>query len=94
MDEIDFLKVVDKPAGILTPDQLARLLRVAGADMILFVAIGAFTGMRASEIRRLDWRQVNLAEGYIEVFARISKTATRRSVKIQPALRAWLEAQE
>lgn len=54
------------------------------------LVIGAFAGLRMAEIFRLDWSEVDLARGFIEVKASKSKTAQRRLVTIQPNLRAWL----
>jgi integrase len=84
-------KVVDKPIGILTPDALARLLEAACPHTLPYIAIGAFAGVRSAELQRLDWSEVDLEEGFIEIRAAKSKTATRRLIKIQPCLRAWLE---
>src|SRR5262249_45915491 len=76
--------------GILTPKQLAGLIRTAPAEIKLYLALGAFTGMRASEILRLDWDDVNFERGHITVAADKAKTATRRLVPIQPNLMQWL----
>jgi integrase len=54
------------------------------------VTIGAFAGLRSSEIARLDWKEVRLDAGVVEVTAGKSKTASRRLVPISPNLRAWL----
>ena len=54
------------------------------------LAIGAFAGLRESEIKRLDWGEVNLQRGYVEVKAAKAKTAKRRVVRIQPNLAQWL----
>ena len=51
---------------------------------------GAFTGMRSSEVLRLDWQDVNFERSFITVAAEKSKTATRRLVPIQPNLMLWL----
>jgi integrase len=76
--------------GILTPKQFAGLIRTAPAEIKLYLALGAFTGMRASEILRLDWGDVNFERGHITVAADKAKTATRRLVPIQPNLMQWL----
>jgi integrase len=76
--------------GVLTPKQLAGLISKAPADIKLYLAIAAFTGMRASEILRLDWDDVNFERGHITVAADKAKTATRRLVPIQPNLMQWL----
>ena len=55
------------------------------------LAIGAFAGLRDAEIKRLDWSEVDLARGLIEVKAAKAKTARRRIIPIQPNLAAWLQ---
>jgi integrase len=83
-------KVIDAPAGILSVDELSRLLANTSAELIPFVAIGAFAGLRRAELERLDWKEIDLVEGLIEVTARKAKSARRRFVKIQPNLLLWL----
>jgi len=83
-------KVVDSPPGILTVQQTARLLEAASPELLPYVAIGAFAGLRRAELERLDWSDVHFADNLIEVTAQKSKTARRRFVKIQPNLREWL----
>jgi integrase len=75
--------------GILTPEELTRLLNVAAKDTLAYWAIAAFTGLRASELERLEWSDVN--HDHILVRARNSKTKTRRAVDIQKNLLRWLE---
>jgi integrase len=76
--------------GILTPKELASLMKKATADVALYLALGAFTGMRSSEILSLDWADVNFERGHITVSPEKAKTATRRLVPIQPNLAQWL----
>jgi len=57
---------------------------------VQFLAIGAFAGLRHAEIERLDWREVRLADRFIEVTAGKSKTASRRLVPITDNLAKWL----
>lgn len=85
-------KVKAKPVGVLTPEQTQRLLECADATLRPALAIGAFAGLRHAEIFRLDWREVHLDRGFIEVTAAKSKTASRRLVTILPNLKAWLES--
>jgi len=54
------------------------------------LAIGAFAGLREAEIQRLDWSEVDLMRGHIEVKAAKAKSARRRIVAIQLNLAAWL----
>ena len=55
-----------------------------------FITIGAFAGLRHAEIQRLDWAEVRLDDGLIEVKASKAKTASRRLVPITENLKAWL----
>jgi integrase len=97
---VDKVRVADKPAAIFRPDELRRLLDAAAEadalpdrkvpERLPLLVIGAFAGLRQAEILRLDWSEVNLETGYIEVKAAKSKTAQRRLVPIQPNLRVWL----
>jgi integrase len=87
------VKLPENPPEIFTVDELRALLEAAGRiapDVLPMLAIGAFTGLRDAEIKRLDWNEVNLARGYVEVKAAKAKSARRRIVPIQPNLAAWL----
>src|SRR5260370_12741400 len=76
--------------GILKPEQLAYLLERAPEKIALFFALGAFAGMRSSEILRLEWGDVNFERRFITVAPEKAKTATRRLVPIAPNLQLWL----
>lgn len=88
------VKIVARPIGVLTPQQTESLLKCADTAIRPALAIGAFAGLRTAEIARLDWREVKLDRGYIEVTAAKSKTASRRLVKILPNLKEWLESSD
>jgi len=83
-------KVIESKVGILTVSQTARLLEASPRELLPFVAIGAFAGLRRAELERLDWSEVDLRSGLIEVTASKAKSARRRFVKIRPNLTAWL----
>jgi integrase len=94
--EADLLARVEKrsekpnPVEIFTPAQLAALLKKASAEIAPCLALGAFAGLRAEEILRLDWADVEKRPGFIEVAAHKAKTATRRIVPISDNLARWL----
>jgi len=90
MPEVSLAKVFAGEPGILSPEQVARLLESADEETLPFWAIGAFAGLRSAEIERLQWEQVNFEDGLIEVTAKSSKTASRRHVKIEANLHRWL----
>lgn len=84
-------KEVEGIVGILSVEQTAALLEHSPAELIPYVAIGAFAGLRRAELERLDWREVDAQGGLIEVTAKKAKSARRRFVRIQPNLAAWLK---
>ena len=81
-----------KEPDIFTPKQAASLILASrDEDILAFHVIGLFAGLRVSEITRLDWSEVDILGGFIEVKAANSKTRRRRLVPIQENLKAWLE---
>src|SRR4030095_3879665 len=87
----ELAKHVDAPPGILTVPEAAKLLEVSSDDVLPYVAIGLFGGLRSAELEKLDWQEIDLKRGFIEVKAHKAKTARRRLVKIEPVLKAWLQ---
>ncbi|MFZ4483346.1 MAG: site-specific integrase [Chthoniobacterales bacterium] len=76
--------------GVLTPDELAAMLSAAEARILPSIVLGAFAGLRQAEIKRLDWRNVDLAEGVVTLDAGTTKTNSRRAVRLPAAAVAWL----
>jgi integrase len=92
-DEIESVAVVKDRDGeieVFTPAELAEILKSANERMIPFLVLGAFAGIRHSEIQRLDWNNIHFDDGIIEIGAAKAKTASRRIVPIVPNLREWL----
>ena len=96
--EKNIFATIDKPkvkaketVGIFTPDELQAILSEAHSDMLPWLAIGAFAGLRTAELDRLHWEDINFERGHVEVKSSKSKTAKRRLVPITDALAAWLE---
>ena len=79
---------------IYTPWEVAQFLRFARVELIPFLSIGAFAGLRTAEIERLDWAEIHLKERFIEIKASKSKTASRRLVPISDNLASWLKPLE
>jgi integrase len=91
--QVNPMKEIQKPTsdskpGILSVEQTARLLECASHDLLPYIAIGAFAGLRASELERLDWRDIDFDENEIAVNSE-SKTGERH-VDMLPNLREWL----
>jgi integrase len=78
------------PIEIFTPLEMAALIKAASKELLPALCLGAFAGLRSAEIERLDWKNVDLAAGLIEVAAEKTKTRSRRLVPILPNLAAWL----
>jgi integrase len=91
MADVPKAKVTSSVPGILSPEQMARILENANTETLPIFAIGAFAGLRSAEIERLSWHHVKWDERLIEVPATSSKTASRRLVTMQPNLAAWSE---
>ncbi len=76
--------------GILTVEELARCLSAASAQTLPYWVLGAFCGLRSSELERLDWGDVQWEAKQVIVPALKSKTASRRSVRLRPNALRWL----
>jgi len=91
-DSIDSAIEDDTTPGILTPDELRKLLDAAkeGApELMKFIALGAFGWTRRSEICALensDFRD----DGTIHIRAAIAKTRQNRFIPQNDTLSAWL----
>ena len=83
-------KVGDTVTEIFTPEQMAKVMAVATPEVLPFFALGAFAGLRAAEIARLDWSAVDLNRQIIQVRADQAKTASRRIVPVSDNLKEWL----
>jgi len=84
-------KTTQTEVGTLSPAEVANLLSVAPVDVVPALAIGAFAGIRREEIKRLDWRDIDLTHGTIRVRPQKAKSARNRLVPIEENLAAWLQ---
>ena len=95
-DLLDELEAVEKPESrptetlIFTPDELHEMLHSLRSELVPWLAVAAFCGLRSAEILRLDWAQVNLGRRFVEVKAINAKTAQRRLVPLCDSAVAWL----
>src|SRR5262249_7956969 len=60
-------KQIETAVGILTIEQTARLLESASRELVPYIAVGAFAGLRRAELERLDWKEIDLQSSLIEV---------------------------
>jgi integrase len=89
-DAVDKVKDRGGKVHLLTPKQMAKLMRKATGKPALFFALGGFAGIRTAEILRLEWKDFNFVRGHITIAADKAKTATRRLVPILPNLAEYL----
>ena len=77
-----------------TADEIRRLIAAADERILPMIVIGGFAGLRHAEIARLEWSDIDLEEGFIEVRAENAKTEERRIVPLKPNLKAFLQRVE
>jgi len=80
----------EEPLGevaIFTPEELQAILGACRREMLPFVLIGAFCGLRHAEIARIQWGQIHFEEdphfphGWVEVKASQAKNASKMRSK-------------
>lgn len=83
----------DGPIEIYTAAELNSLLKHADLQLVPFLAIGAFAGLRSSEIERLDWSDVKFDSDCIIVQkGKVKKRGkSRRIVPMASNLKAILK---
>jgi integrase len=92
MDEVHY---DDPEIGIVTVEEASNLLNAAaqieGGALLPYVAIALFAGLRtSSELLKLDWAQVSIAERHIVVRPHAAKGRARRTVTMSDNLAQWL----
>jgi integrase len=90
---IKIRKPIDKAPEIFSVDSLQALLHTASEqkpDVVPMLVLGAFAGLRGAEIKRVNWSEIDLRRGYVEVKSSKAKTARRRLIRVQPNLAQWL----
>ena len=91
MEAIELPEITPTETEVFTPDELREMLMAARGELIPWLAIAAFCGLRTAEILRLEWKDVHLEEGFVEVRALNAKTGARRSVPLCDAALSWLQ---
>jgi len=86
-------KVKDSPVPIFTPKEVVTTLNYASEEypeLIPFLALGFFAGIRTAEIERMKWGNVLFDSENILVDAASSKSARKRFVPIRENLAQWI----
>ena len=79
-DQIDRVRVDRAVPVILTPEQVATVLRVVPSAARAYFILGMFAGIRPEEVERLDWSQIDLNAKTVSVDG---KTRRRRLVPLE-----------
>ena len=66
----------------LTMDELRRLLAAAKGEWHKLILIGIYTGLRLGDCCRLDWSQINITQGVIQLVPAKTKRHHQRMVTI------------
>jgi integrase len=80
-----------KAVNILQPEQAETLLKNASPEIIPFFAIGLFAGLRVDEIKKLDWKYIDLEHRKIDLTWFPTKTLQPRWVPIHDNLKEILK---
>lgn len=85
--QVEARKVPVKDPVPFTPAQLHALLdaayRLNHPDVLIFIALGAYTGARAKEIERLTWGDIwNPHQSHLVLSSLITKTNRRRTIPL------------
>ena len=91
---IEKRKVVEKEIKPLSLTEAKKLLKTSQQpkyrDCSASVGFLLLAGIRPREVRRLEWRDIDLSENVITIRSQCSKTGGVRQVEICPALKNWL----
>lgn len=93
MADADKIRPPKQRPEVLTPEDAAKFfaaVELVAPDYLAFWAIRFFAGIREQEVLRMDWRMVDLAAGEIHLPDTVTKTGHDRTVKVEPALDAFL----
>jgi integrase len=80
----------EEKISVLTAEETEKLLLAADPEIVPFLAISFFAGVRIATLQRLDWKDIDFRERRIVVPAFKGKNAIRYSVDISDNLAAWL----
>ena len=93
VEKVEAWRIRGKTPKIFTPEEVRKILDSTPpkSEIRAYVAISAFTGIRSAEMQRLTWDKIRLDDREIILDSEITKTASRRIVKIPENLAKWLE---
>ena len=81
VEKIDRARFDRPEIAILTPAQARSLLNAARArtpELVPYLAIAVFAGVRPTELQRLSWADINCDLRYIHIGGGVSKVRNER----------------
>jgi integrase len=88
-DNFEPAKVERGEIEIFTPEQVTEMFNKAPKELLASLIFAFFSGLRPSEIQRLQWKDVNLEEGHVFVRGK-TRTARYRVAHLPANAIAWL----
>ena len=97
VSKIQLFSIPQKTPSILSVEQAESLLNAARSTsdsigLFGYVVLALFTGLRRSEIVKLDWSAVKFDRRMVTVDGHIAKTGSIRNVSLSDNAMAWLES--
>jgi len=92
-EKIEKRSEIQQAVHIFSPEVITQILAEIRQDLVPYLVLSAFGGLRPSEARRLDWSDIHWdgKDKHIEIHATVArKTLRDRFVPLQPNLKAWL----
>lgn len=92
-DRMKMISVESQMPEIWKPAQVRKVMRAAEKikpPLIPYLALGFFAGLRPSEIRGLEWGDVDLRSRIIAVRPEVAKTRRTRRVDMSANLHGWI----
>jgi len=77
--------------SVLSAEQTGKLFRAADAEVIPFLTLSFFAGIRRATLERLDWSDVRFEEKRVIVPAYKGKNQTRYQVNLSENALEWLK---
>jgi integrase len=90
---VDMAQREAKEIAVYTPEEVAKIMATTAEhepELIPFMAISFFAGLRLAEVQRLEWSAIELPEKFLKLPASITKTKRTRHVDLAENAIAWL----
>jgi integrase/recombinase XerD len=91
--KLDLTRAQAGEIEIYAAAEVAKILTTAeksDPELVPFLALSFFCGLRRAEVLRLDWSAVDLYEDFVKLPAAITKARRMRHVEISDNCKAWI----